>query len=177
MTYEEEIEKQPFAPEVEAALREAAVGRAPGKLAKLACAQSEDEAFIHLPGAAAAAFHLGQFPDAKLYAERASSLAPDCRGNWNYGNALHLGHMVLGLLALSEGDVSRAVDELHASACILDEDEVHHQPDNFSWSEVLPGGLIGDFRELPNQLLKDETHLRVVHGGRVQVDVGELLSH
>ncbi|MGC5804664.1 hypothetical protein SNK19_14200 [Ralstonia pseudosolanacearum] len=117
MTYEEEIEKEPFAPEVEAALREAAVGRAPGKLAKLACAQSEDEVFAHLPGAAAAAFHLGQFADAKLHAERALTLAPGYRNNWNYGNALHLGHTVLGLLALSEGDVSRAIVELHASAC------------------------------------------------------------
>ncbi|MHA2904257.1 hypothetical protein ACW9FB_17465 [Ralstonia mannitolilytica] len=118
MTYEEEIEKEPFAPEVEAALRETAVGRAPEKLAKLAGAQSEDEAFVHLPGAATAAFHLGQFPDAKLHAERALTLAPRYRNSWNYGNTVHLGHTVLGLLALNAGDVSRAVTELHASACI-----------------------------------------------------------
>ena len=116
MTYEEEIEKEPFAPEVEAALWEAAVGRAPERLAKLAGAQSEDELFVHLPGAAAAAFHLGQFADAKLHAERALSLASGYRNNWSYGNALHLGHTVLGLLALNAADVSRAVTELHASA-------------------------------------------------------------
>ena len=117
MTYEEEIEKVPFAPEVESAIREAVVVRAPERLAKLISAQSEEEAFVHLPGAAAAAFHLGQFADAQLYAERALALMPGYRNSWNYGNAIHLGHTVRGLLALGEGDVERAVAELHASAC------------------------------------------------------------
>ncbi|WP_104656857.1 tetratricopeptide repeat protein [Ralstonia insidiosa] len=118
MTYEEETEKEPFTPEMETEMREIALARASGKLAKLACAQSEDESFVHLPGAAAAAFHLGQFAEAKRYAERALSLAPGYQDNWNYGNALHLGHTVLGLLALDERNVSTAVTELQASACI-----------------------------------------------------------
>ncbi|BCM09205.1 hypothetical protein MAFF241647_35620 (plasmid) [Ralstonia solanacearum] len=83
----------------------------------LACSESDDQLFVHLPNAAVAAFHLDQFAEAKLYAERALTLAPSYRKNWNYGNALHLGHTVLGLLALSEGDLPRAVAELHASAC------------------------------------------------------------
>lgn len=116
MTYEEESEREPFTPEMDAALRDAALGFAPGKLAKLEASQTEDETFVHLPQAAAAAFLLGRWVDAKEYAERALALAPRFHQSWNYGNALHLGHAVLGLLALSEDDVSKAVEELRASA-------------------------------------------------------------
>ena len=111
MNYEEETEKEPFTPEMVAASRQIALDRAPAKLAKLASAQSDDEAFVHLPGAAAAAFHLGQFVEAQLYAERALALAPSYSSNWNYGNAVHLGHTVLGLLALTEGALPKAVME------------------------------------------------------------------
>jgi tetratricopeptide (TPR) repeat protein len=116
MTYEEETEKAPFTPEMEDAFLQYFVTRAPAELAKLASAQSESEAFVHLPRAAAAAFHLGQLGEAKEYAERALALAPSYRDNWNYGNAVHLGHTVIGLLALTEGNLVKAVAELHESA-------------------------------------------------------------
>ncbi len=32
--------------------------------------------------------------------------------DWNYGNAVHAGHSVLGLVALRNGDVSRAREQL-----------------------------------------------------------------
>lgn len=117
MTYEEEIESEPFTPELNAALRQVALSRAPSRLAELDHSKSDDEAFVHLPAAAAAAFHLGQFAEAERYAERALILAPSYQDNWNYGNALHLGHTVLGLLAHRKSDLSRAIAELHASAC------------------------------------------------------------
>lgn len=116
MNYEEETEKEPFTPEMEAASLQIAVSRAPAQLAKLASAQCDDDAFVHLPRAAAAAFHLGQLAEAKVYAQRALALAPSYPDNWNYGNAIHLGHSVLGLLALSEGDLPKAVTELRESA-------------------------------------------------------------
>lgn len=115
MSYEEETEKEPFTPEMEAAMRQIAVDRAPGELAQLAGAEGDAEAFTHLPSAAAAAFHLGQFGEAKQFAERALALAPAFQDNWNYGNAIHLGHAVLGLLALNEQDSVAAIGELHAS--------------------------------------------------------------
>jgi tetratricopeptide (TPR) repeat protein len=48
-------------------------------------------------------------------AEKALLLAPQFRQNWNYGNAIHLGHTVLGLLALRQGDIDLAIDELRKS--------------------------------------------------------------
>ena len=59
---------------------------------------------------------------------------------------------------------------------VLDEQQVDHQPDDFAGREVLPGGLVGDFGELADQLLEHEAHLRVVDRVRVQVDAGELLG-
>ncbi|BBO32087.1 hypothetical protein PLANPX_1699 [Lacipirellula parvula] len=46
-----------------------------------------------------------------------------------------------------------------------------------SRGEVLAGGLVGEFRELPDQLLEHGPHLRVADNVGVEVDVGELLGH
>ena len=115
MNYEEKTEEAPFTLEMEAGLRQMVLDRAPGELAQLAEAVDDREAFVHLPSAAAAAFHLERFADAKQFAERALALAPAFKDNWNYGNAIHLGHTVLGLLALNAQDHSSAVSELYES--------------------------------------------------------------
>jgi tetratricopeptide (TPR) repeat protein len=115
MSYEEETEETPFSAEDEQAILQISLDRAPAKLEKLAAANSDAEAFVHLPSAAAAAFHLGRFAEAKSYAERCLSLAPSFQENWNYGNAIHIGHTVLGLLALNDGDEATAIAELVAS--------------------------------------------------------------
>ena len=62
-----------------------------------------------------AAYHLGEFTLAREIAEGALSLAESFKDNWNYGNALHYGHTVLGLLALRSGDTAVASAELIAS--------------------------------------------------------------
>ncbi len=115
MTYEEQTESEPFSPEMEVRLLQVFLQRAPIELDQLASASGDDEAFVHLPSAAAAAFHLSRFSDAKAFAERCIALAPSYRNNWNYGNAVHLGHAVLGLLALQDGDHEAAIRELQAS--------------------------------------------------------------
>lgn len=103
MTYEEASELVPFTAEIEAALVELALSRAPVRLAKLASAASEDERFDRLPRAAAAAFHLGLHAEARAHAEESLALAPRHPAAWNHGNAVHLGNTVLGLLALRDG--------------------------------------------------------------------------
>lgn len=115
MSYEEETEKEPFSLEVEAAMLQIVLDRAPAELTQLANANGDKEQFTHLPSAAAAAFHLGRFFEAKQFAERALALAPTFQDNWNYGNAIHLGHTVLGLLALNNQDTLTAISELYAS--------------------------------------------------------------
>ena len=115
MNFEEEAEAAPFSPEVEAGLSQIALDRAPGELAKLAEADNEYQVFVHLSSAAAAAFHLERFVDAKQFAERALALAPAFPADWNYGNAIHMGHTVLGLLALNAEDYTSAINELYES--------------------------------------------------------------
>lgn len=115
MTYEEQTEAVPFSPEMEAAFLQLALNRAPAELQQLSSAQDKNEKFVHLPSAAAAAFHLGLYSEARAYAETALALAPQFEGTWNYGNAVHLGHTVLGLLALNEGNDSLACSELYES--------------------------------------------------------------
>ncbi len=115
MDYPESTEQVPTTPESETRLLQIVLDRAPAELARLAEAADDAAAFMHLPAAAAAAFHLGRFADAKSLAEQTLALAPAFRQNWNYGNAIHRAHTVLGLLALNAGDHSLAVDELHSS--------------------------------------------------------------
>ena len=57
---------------------------------------------------------------------------------------------------------------------VLDEEEIDHEADDLARGEVLPGGLVGDFREFPDQLLEDQSHLSVADGVGMEVDVGEL---
>jgi hypothetical protein len=115
MSFEASTEEAPFTPEQEAAFRQVVLDRALTDLAPLSDSLTDEQAFVHLPRAAVGAFHLERFSDAKVFAERAISLAPVFRTDWNYGNAVHLGHTVLGLLALREGDVDLAADELRKS--------------------------------------------------------------
>ena len=112
MSSESETEESPFTPEQEAEFRQIALDRAPNELAKLQPEMTDEEAFVHLPRAAAAAFHLGRSDLAAQLAERTLLLAPHFESNWNYGNAIHRGHTVLGLLALDRGDVACAKAEL-----------------------------------------------------------------
>ena len=115
MSYQEETEEAPFTPEMEAAFRQIVLDRAPAEVEELAAPVDDDDAVTHLPSAAAAAFHLERFTEAKQFAERALALAPAFKKNWNYGNAIHLGHTVLGLLALNAQDQSSAITELYES--------------------------------------------------------------
>ena len=63
---------------------------------------------------------------------------------------------------------------LRQSVVVLNEEEIHHEPDDFARSEVLPGGLIGKLGELADEFLEDRAHLRIAHDLGVEVDVGEL---
>ena len=115
MGFEAQTEVTPLTPEQEAQLRAVAAARAPKDLANAESAKTEEELFYAVPHAAMAAFLLGNHTRARQLAERALALAPSYQGNWNYGNAVHFAHSVLGLLALKEGDVGAALDALAKS--------------------------------------------------------------
>jgi hypothetical protein len=112
MGFEAQSEATPLTPEQEEQLRAVALARAPKDLDAADSAKTEEELFYALPSAAMAAFLLGKHDRAMALAERALTLAPSFQRNWNYGNALHFAHSVLGLLALEKDDVAAAVEQL-----------------------------------------------------------------
>jgi tetratricopeptide (TPR) repeat protein len=87
-------------------------GRYDRAMKDLEAAGSERERFYALNDAAKTAFEMGRFDDARQYAEELLELAPTYPKDWNYGNAIHDGNMVLGRLALREGESDRAKDFL-----------------------------------------------------------------
>ena len=113
MGWEAKTEEVPLTPEQEKELWAIAVERAPKDLAEAEAAETENDLFCALPHAAMAAWHLQNFERARELANKALELAPSYSENWNYGNAINLGHSVLGLLALREGKIAVAVEELH----------------------------------------------------------------
>ena len=112
MGFEAESEAMQLTPEQEEQLKGVAVARAPKDLAEVDAANSEEDLFYALPSASMAAFQLGKHKRARELAERTLEIAGSYRSNWNYGNAVHFAHTVLGLLALNEGDVALAVEHL-----------------------------------------------------------------
>ena len=81
----------------------------------LAGAPDDVNRFYALDDAAKAAFEVGKIEEAEAHAQQALDLAPRFRDNWNYGNAIHDGHMVLGRVALRRNDVETAKRELIAA--------------------------------------------------------------
>ena len=57
---------------------------------------------------------------------------------------------------------------------VVDEQDVHHQPDDLARREVVARGLVGQLVEAADEVLEDEPHLLVRHRVRVQVHVAEL---
>jgi hypothetical protein len=75
-------------------------------------AKDDKDRFYALNDAAKAAFEIGMVDDAARHAQELLDLATRFTGDWNYGNAIHDGHMVLGRVALSRGNVEGAKKEL-----------------------------------------------------------------
>ena len=75
----------------------------------------------------------------------------------------------------------RIVDRAHDAGLgqnlvILDEDQIDHEADDLARGEVLSRRLVGEFRELADQLFENEAHLGVVDDIGVEIDVGEFLG-
>ena len=87
-------------------------GRYKKAMEELRTAADDVHRFYALPEAAKASFETGKTEDARAYAQQTLDLASRFRDDWNYGNAIHDGHMVLGRVALRKGDVAAAKREL-----------------------------------------------------------------
>jgi hypothetical protein len=71
-------------------------------------AKSDLAKFYALNDAAKQSFVLGHIDDARQYANELLRIAEQWRGDWNYGNALHDGNLVLGRIAVREGRIEDA---------------------------------------------------------------------
>ncbi len=76
--------------------------------ANLLGADSEQERFYALGEAAKMSFEVQKNEQAETYARELLELAQSLERDWNYGNAIHDGNMVLGRLALVHGDKEEA---------------------------------------------------------------------
>ncbi len=78
----------------------------------VATAPSEAEKFYALDAAAKESFVAGKIEPARQYATELLTLAPNYRSDWNYGNAIQDGNLVLGRIALQEGKTNEAKNYL-----------------------------------------------------------------
>jgi tetratricopeptide (TPR) repeat protein len=84
--------------------------------AGFAMASSDVERSLALRDLAWNAVALAEWEDAIEFANKLLESAGGCRDTWEYGNAIHHGHIVLGEVALARGDLDRAQEQLQAAA-------------------------------------------------------------
>ncbi len=72
--------------------------------------------FVGLLDAARRDLARRRYPQAEGKAGELLALAEQFHDDWDYGNAIHHGHLILGRVALVRGDVDRASRELIAAA-------------------------------------------------------------
>lgn len=72
----------------------------------------ERNKFYLLADLAKTAFMAGEFVKAEEYSTELLNKAAKYKNDWNYGNAIHHGNLVIGRLALRSGDIDKAKDYL-----------------------------------------------------------------
>ena len=78
----------------------------------LSSTTEEINRFYMLKGLAKVAFESGDMEKAKTYATELLNKAAHYKNNWNYGNAIHHGNLILGRIALKSGDLEKAKEYL-----------------------------------------------------------------
>ncbi|MES9828409.1 MAG: tetratricopeptide repeat protein [Candidatus Thiodiazotropha sp.] len=86
----------------------------------------------------------GNYDEARSISTELLKVAEQYKDDWNYGNALHHGNTVLGLIAIKEGKIDQAIKYLRKSGNV----EGSPQLDSFGPSRCLAMEL----------LLKDRNH-------------------
>lgn len=69
--------------------------------------------YFAIPHAAKSAYLLGQFLEAREWAEEMLELSKLVLKDWNYGNVIYYRNWVLGMLAFDAGDLESAKQYLH----------------------------------------------------------------
>ena len=71
-----------------------------------------EDKFLMTTDMAVLAFNAGDNIAAGMYAKDLLNQAKSMKDDWNYGNALHKAHLVLGRIALAAGDMDEAKSQL-----------------------------------------------------------------
>jgi hypothetical protein len=74
-----------------------------------------EERFYELGDLATTAFEAGETAKAQQYASELLQSAQKFKNDWNYGNAVHKGNIILGRIALQRGDTASAKEHLLAA--------------------------------------------------------------
>lgn len=82
------------------------------KLNDLKNAKNDKSKFYALGDVAKIGFELEHYDISKSSAHQLLELAAKYPNSWNYGNAIHDSHLVLGRFALRDGDISKAKEHL-----------------------------------------------------------------
>lgn len=114
--WELESERTKLTPAMERRIFKSVVTRSEKVLREFTELTEEEKLFYEIPTAALAAYNLQRYSEAAELARRSIALAESFKDNWNYANAIHYGHTVLGLLALRENNPQGAIEQLHASS-------------------------------------------------------------
>jgi tetratricopeptide (TPR) repeat protein len=72
----------------------------------------DNQRFYMLGDLAMIAFEAGEVDKASKYASELLQKAPQYKNNWNYGNGVHKGNLILGRIALASGRLDEAKDYL-----------------------------------------------------------------
>jgi hypothetical protein len=97
-----------------------------------------EQRFYELGALATSAFEAGETAKAQQYASELLLSAPKFKNNWNYGNALHEGNVVLGRIALARDDITGAKEHLLAAG----QTPGSPQLDSFGPNMTLAKGLL-----------------------------------
>ncbi len=89
--------------------------RVADSMRELSDAKTDEQRFYARSDAAKDSLAVGRTEDARGYATELLALLPQFKGDWNYGNAVQNGHVVLGRIAVAERRLDEAKQHLRAA--------------------------------------------------------------
>ena len=119
--------------------------------------------FLKLTDLASQSYKNGDPAGAAAQANELLAMASDFRADWNYGNAVHTGHLVLGRIAVDAGKIAEAKRQLLESVAEANMPYGYEQPPEQPWEQRPKPGkwraspqmdTFGPDMTLANELLK-----------------------
>jgi hypothetical protein len=119
--------------------------------------------FLKLTGTVSQTYKNGEAVEAEAQAKELLAIAPEYRADWNYGNAVHTGHLVLGRIAADAGKMAEAKRQLLESVAAANmpygyehapEQPWEQRPKPGKWKASPQMDSFGPDMTLANELLK-----------------------